>query len=71
MVCRDDDRFACGVGLDSGALGLLDSELEKPFLLLFCEPNYNEASIYQKVGAGNSSIFKRNKLYGFWRRSFP
>lgn len=41
IVCRDDDRFACGIGLDSGAFGLLDSDLKKPFLLLFCEPNYN------------------------------
>ncbi|MEC0245442.1 choline esterase [Paenibacillus chitinolyticus] len=51
IVCRDDDRFACGIGLDSGAFGLLDSDLKKPFLLLFCEPNYNMNAI---IGANNS-----------------
>lgn len=51
IVCRDDDRFACGIGLDSGAFGLLESDLKKPFLLLFCEPNYNMNAI---IGANNS-----------------
>ncbi|WP_339843615.1 choline esterase [Paenibacillus sp. FSL W7-1088] len=51
IVCRDDDRFACGIGLDSGAFGLQDSDLKKPFLLLFCEPNYNMNAI---IGANNS-----------------
>ncbi|MFC9707402.1 choline esterase [Paenibacillus sp. NPDC056933] len=51
MVCRDDDRFACGIGLDSGAFGLLGSDLKKPFLLLFREPNYNMNAI---IGANNS-----------------
>ncbi|WP_405113974.1 choline esterase [Paenibacillus sp. FSL K6-1217] len=51
MVCRDDERFACGIGLDSGAFGLLDSNLNKPFLLLFSEPNYNMNAI---IGANNS-----------------
>lgn len=51
MVCRNDDRFACGIGLDSGAFGLLDSDLKKPFLLLFCEPNYNMNAI---IGVNNS-----------------
>ncbi|RPK06403.1 hypothetical protein BSBH6_00026 [Bacillus subtilis] len=51
IVCRDDDRFACGIGLDSGAFGLLDSDLKKPFLLLFCELNYNMNAI---IGANNS-----------------
>ncbi|WP_144494573.1 alpha/beta hydrolase [Bacillus pumilus] len=51
IVCRDDDRFVCGVGLDSGAFGLLDSDLNKPFLLLFSEPNYNMNAI---IGANNS-----------------
>ncbi|ERK84051.1 hypothetical protein N786_05480 [Bacillus amyloliquefaciens UASWS BA1] len=50
IVCRDDDRFACGIGLDSGAFGLQGSDLKKPFLLLFCEPNYNmNAIIYFSV----------------------
>lgn len=51
IVCRDDDRFVCGVGLDSGAFGLLDSDLNKSFLLLFSEPNYDMNAI---VGANNS-----------------
>ncbi|QOS77738.1 choline esterase [Paenibacillus sp. JNUCC31] len=51
MVCRDDDRFACGIGLDSGAFGLQGSDLKKPFLLLFSEPNYNMNAI---IGANNS-----------------
>ncbi|WFR61145.1 choline esterase [Paenibacillus amylolyticus] len=51
MVCRDDDRFVCGIGLDSGAFGLLDSDLKKPFMLLYCEPNYNMNAI---IGANNS-----------------
>ncbi|KAA8786863.1 choline esterase [Paenibacillus amylolyticus] len=51
IVCRDDDRFICGIGLDSGAFGLLDSNLKKTFLLLFCEPNYNMNVI---IGANNS-----------------
>ncbi|KWX77168.1 choline esterase [Paenibacillus riograndensis] len=51
MVCRDDDRFACGIGLDSGAFGLLGSDLKTPFLLLFREPNYNMNAI---IGANNS-----------------
>lgn len=51
VVCRDDDRFACGIGLDSGAFGLLDSDLNKPFLLLFSEPNYHMNAI---IGANNS-----------------
>lgn len=51
MVCRDDDRFTCGIGLDSGAFGLLDSDLKKPFLLLFRDPNYNMNAI---IGANNS-----------------
>ncbi|MCY7434538.1 choline esterase [Bacillus pumilus] len=51
IVCRDDDRFVCGVGLDSGAFGLLDSDLNKPFLLLFSEPNYYMNAI---IGANNS-----------------
>lgn len=51
MVCRDDDRFTCGIGLDSGAFGLLDSDLKTPFLLLFREPNYNMNAI---IGANNS-----------------
>ncbi|WP_427181275.1 choline esterase [Paenibacillus sp. TC-CSREp1] len=51
IVCRDDDRFVCGIGLDSGAFGLLDSDLKKTFLLLFCEPNYNMNAI---IGANNS-----------------
>nr|WP_197407289.1 choline esterase [Bacillus paralicheniformis] len=51
IVCRDDDRFACGIGLDSGAFGLRDSDLKKPFLLLFSEPNYNMNAI---IGANNS-----------------
>ncbi|WP_144524468.1 alpha/beta hydrolase [Bacillus pumilus] len=51
IVCRDDDRFVCGVGLDSGAFGLLDSDLNKPFLLLFSEPNYDMNAI---IGANNS-----------------
>lgn len=51
IVCRDDDRFACGIGLDSAAFGLLDSDLKKPFLLLFCEPNYNMNAI---IGTNNS-----------------
>ncbi|CUB20675.1 isoform II [Bacillus safensis] len=51
IVCRDDDRFACGIGLDSGAFGLLDSDLKKTFLLLFSEPNYHMNSI---IGANNS-----------------
>lgn len=51
IVCRDDDRFACGIGLDSGAFGLLDSDLKKPFLLLFSEPNYHMNAI---IGANNS-----------------
>ena len=51
FVCRDDDRFVCGVGLDSGAFGLLDSDLNKPFLLLFSEPNYDMNAI---IGANNS-----------------
>ncbi|MDM5298300.1 choline esterase [Bacillus pumilus] len=51
IVCRDDDRFACGIGLDSGAFGLIDSDLKKPFLLLFSEPNYNMNAI---IGANNS-----------------
>lgn len=50
-VCRDDDRFACGTGLDSGAFGLQGSDLKKPFLLLFSEPNYNMNAI---IGANNS-----------------
>ncbi|MEK3793555.1 choline esterase [Paenibacillus sp. FSL R7-0204] len=51
MVCRDDDRFACGIGLDSGAFGLLDSDLNTPFLLLYREPNYNMNAV---IGANNS-----------------
>jgi pimeloyl-ACP methyl ester carboxylesterase len=51
MVCRDDDRFTCGIGLDSGAFGLLDSDLKKPFLLLYREPNYNMNAV---IGANNS-----------------
>ncbi|MEL4009832.1 choline esterase [Bacillus velezensis] len=51
IVCRDDDRFACGIGLDSGAFGLQGSDLKKPFLLLFSEPNYNMNAI---IGANNS-----------------
>lgn len=51
MVCRDDERFVCGIGLDSGAFGLQGSDLKKPFLLLFCEPNYNMNAI---IGANNS-----------------
>lgn len=51
IVCRDDDRFTCGIGLDSGAFGLLDSNLKKPFLLLFSEPNYNMNAI---IGTNNS-----------------
>lgn len=51
IVCRDDDRFICGVGLDSGAFGLLDSDLNKPFLLLFSEPNYDMNAI---IGDNNS-----------------
>ncbi|NQX49223.1 choline esterase [Paenibacillus tritici] len=51
MVCRDDKRFACGVGLDSGAFGLQDSDLKTPFLLLYNEPNYNMNAI---IGANNS-----------------
>lgn len=51
IVCRDDDRFACGIGLDSGAFGLLDSDLNKPFLLLFSEPNYNMNAL---IGLNNS-----------------
>ncbi|MCP1529977.1 MULTISPECIES: choline esterase [Bacillus] len=51
IVCRDDDRFVCGVGLDSGAFGLLDSDLNKPFLLLFSEPNYYMNAI---IGDNNS-----------------
>lgn len=51
IVCRDDDRFACGIGLDSGAFGLLDSDLKKTFLLLFSEPNYHMNAI---IGANNS-----------------
>lgn len=52
MVCRDDDRFVCGIGLDNGAFGLLDSDIKKPFLLLFCEPNYNMNAI---IGPNNRS----------------
>ena len=37
MVCRDDDRFVCGIGLDSAAMGVLDDDLGKPFLLLCAE----------------------------------
>ncbi|WP_235566698.1 choline esterase [Bacillus sp. Root920] len=51
IVCRGDDRFTCGIGLDSGAFGLLDSDLKKPFLLLFSEPNYHMNAI---IGANNS-----------------
>jgi predicted dienelactone hydrolase len=51
MVCRDDDRFACGIGLDSGAFGLLGSDIKKPFMLLFSEPNYNMNAI---IGVNNS-----------------
>ncbi|RKD33565.1 alpha/beta hydrolase [Lacrimispora algidixylanolytica] len=51
IVCRDDDRFACGIGLDSGAFGLLDSDLKKPFLLMFSEPNYNMNAL---IGLNNS-----------------
>ncbi|WP_124064806.1 choline esterase [Clostridium sp. E02] len=51
IVCRDDDRFVCGVGLDSGAFGLLDSDLKKPFLFLFSEPNYNMNAV---IGSNNS-----------------
>lgn len=51
IVCRDDVRFACGICLDSGAFGLQGSDLKKPFLLLFCEPNYNMNAI---IGANNS-----------------
>lgn len=51
VVCRDDDRFVCGIGLDSGAFGLLDSDLKKPFFLLFSEPNYHMNAI---IGANNS-----------------
>jgi len=51
IVCRDDDRFVCGIGLDSGAFGLLDSDLKKPFLLLFSEPNYNMNAV---IGSNNS-----------------
>ncbi|MBB6021557.1 hypothetical protein HNR77_002652 [Paenibacillus sp. JGP012] len=32
MVCRNDDRFSCGIGLDSGAFGLLDSDLKGFYL---------------------------------------
>ena len=51
IVCRDDERFTCGIGLDSGAFGLQGSDLKKPFLLLFSEPNYNMNAI---IGANNS-----------------
>ncbi len=51
IVCGDDDRFACGIGLDSGAFGLQGSDIKKPFLLLFSEPNYNMNAI---IGANNS-----------------
>ena len=51
MVCRDDNRFVCGIGLDNGAFGLLDSDLKKPFMILFSEPNYNMNAI---IGANNS-----------------
>lgn len=51
IVCRDDDRFVCGIGLDSGAFGLLDSDLKKPFLLLFNEPNYNMNAV---IGSNNT-----------------
>jgi hypothetical protein len=51
IVCRDDDRFVCGIALDSGAFGLLDSDLKKPFLLLFSEPNYNMNAV---IGSNNS-----------------
>lgn len=51
MACRDDERFVCGIGLDSGAFGLLDSDLKTPFLLLYREPNYNMNAV---IGANNS-----------------
>lgn len=37
--------------LDSGAFGLQGSDIKKPFLLLFSEPNYNMNAI---IGANNS-----------------
>ncbi len=51
MVCRDDHRFSCGIGLDSGAFGLGNSNINKPFLLLYCGPNYN---MNASIGAYNS-----------------
>ncbi len=51
MVCRDDERFSCGIGLDSGAFGLGESDLNKPFLLLYCDPNYNMNAV---IGENNS-----------------
>ncbi|MDR1272631.1 MAG: hypothetical protein LBK04_06580 [Clostridiales Family XIII bacterium] len=52
MVCRDDDRFVCGAGFDSGAFGVLDSDIGKPFMLLFSDPNYNMNAV---IGANNSA----------------
>jgi pimeloyl-ACP methyl ester carboxylesterase len=52
MVLRDDDRFVCGTGLDSAAFGILDSDIGKPFMLLFADPNYNLNAV---IGANNSS----------------
>ncbi|MBE5959126.1 MAG: choline esterase [Lachnospiraceae bacterium] len=51
LVCRDDHRFTCGIGLDSGAFGLGDSDINKPFLLMYCGPNYN---MNAAIGANNS-----------------
>jgi len=41
IVCRDDDRFVCGVNYDGNMVGALDSDLGKPFLQLCTVLAYN------------------------------
>lgn len=41
MVSRDDDRFVGSINLDGNMLGLLDSDLKKPFLQLGTVLAYN------------------------------
>ena len=51
MVCRDDDRFVVGVGLDMAAYGVYKDDIKTPILILSLELNYNLNAV---IGANNS-----------------
>ncbi len=53
IVCRDDDRFVCGIDFDGG-LFCQDSDLKKPFMMLGSTVSYNVDALFLESNSGET-----------------